>query len=221
MASFGVVVALLERERSGRGQWVHTSLLQAMIRLMEFQAGRWLIKGEVPGQAGNYHPISQPTGVYRAREGSLIIQAAGQPLFRRLCQALEAPELLDDPRFSTLHDRLVHRDELSEEIERRLASRDAKEWAVVLNRAGVPAGPILNVQECFENEQVKTLPVTATVEHPLLGKLTLLAPGVNLERTPGRIRSATPEPGQHTDEILAESGYDADQIATFRREGAV
>lgn len=221
MASYGVVVALLERERSGHGQWVHTSLLQAMIRLMEFQAARWLINGEVPGQAGNYHPISQPTGVYRAREGSLIIQAAGQPLFRRLCQALEAPELLDDPHFATLNDRLAHRDELAEELERRLARRDAGEWVDVLNKAGVPAGPILNVQECFDNEQVKTLPVTATVESPVLGKLTLLASGVNLERTPPRVRSAAPELGQHTDEVLAELGYKTEEVAALRREGVV
>jgi crotonobetainyl-CoA:carnitine CoA-transferase CaiB-like acyl-CoA transferase len=100
MAAHGVLAALLERERSGRGQWVHTSLLQAAIRLMEFQAARWLITGEIPGQAGNFHPISQPTGVYRARTGSLIIQAGGQRLYRRLCEALEAPALLDDPRYA-------------------------------------------------------------------------------------------------------------------------
>ena len=101
MAAHGVMVALLERERSGRGQWVHTSLLQAMIRLMDLQAARWLIGGEVPGQAGNYHPVGVPTGVFRCRDGSLIIQAAGNRLYHRLCQAIDAPELIDDPRFAT------------------------------------------------------------------------------------------------------------------------
>src|SRR6266581_6473267 len=150
MLAHGVLAALFERERSGRGQWVHTSLLQAMIRLMEFQAVRWLINGEVPGQAGNYHPISEPTGVYRAREGSLIIQAGGQNLFRRLCQAIGAPELLDDPRFANGRKRLAHRPELTEEIERHLAVRDAREWVEILTEASVPAGPVLNVQQCFE-----------------------------------------------------------------------
>src|SRR5262249_5653893 len=128
MAAYGVVVALVEREKSGRGQWVHTSLLQAMIRNMEFQAARYLISGEVPGQAGNYHPISEPTGVYRARDMSLIVQAGGQNLFRRLCQTIEAPELIEDPRFTNGRTRLAHRPELTEEIEKRLARRDAQEW---------------------------------------------------------------------------------------------
>jgi crotonobetainyl-CoA:carnitine CoA-transferase CaiB-like acyl-CoA transferase len=221
MAAYGVVVALLERERSGRGQWVHTSLLQAMIRLMEFQAARYLLAGEVPGQAGNYHPISEPTGVYRARTGSLIIQAGGQILFRRLCGAIGAPELLDDPRFKDGQTRLKHRPELTVEIEQRLAAHDAPDWVELLTEASVPAGPVLNVQECFENEQVQTLPVTARVDHPLLGSITLLGHGVNLERTPPSIHSPTPEHGQHTDEILRELGYSDTDIANLHGQGAV
>src|SRR5215470_60905 len=115
MLAYGIVCALLERERSGKGQWVHTSLLQANIRLMEFQAARYLIAGEVPGQAGNYHPISEPTGVYCASDGSLIIQAGGQTLFRRLCDALEGPELVSDQRFADGRSRLKHRPELTVE----------------------------------------------------------------------------------------------------------
>jgi crotonobetainyl-CoA:carnitine CoA-transferase CaiB-like acyl-CoA transferase len=221
MLAYGIVVALLERERSGRGQWVHTSLLQACIRIMEFQASRYLLAGEVPGQAGNHHPISDPTGVYRAKDGSLIIQAGGQPMFRRLCKALNAPELLEDPRFAKPRVRLEHRPELTEEIERRLQARPAREWMDLLMDAGVPAGPVLNVAECFANEQVKTLPVVATVEHPSLGAQKILGHGVNLERTPPSMRSATPETGQHTDEILCELGYDAPAIAHLREAGAI
>jgi crotonobetainyl-CoA:carnitine CoA-transferase CaiB-like acyl-CoA transferase len=221
MLAHGIVCALLERERSGKGQWVHTSLLQANIRLMEFQAARYLLAGEVPGQAGNYHPISEPTGVYKASDGSLIIQAGGQTMFRRLCEALEAAALFSDERFINGKERLKHRPELTVEIEKQLASRTAAEWVERLTEFGVPAGPVLNVEQCFDNEQVKTLPVVAEVEHPILGHQRLLAPGVNMERTQPGICSPTPEHGQHTDEIVAGLGYTADEIARFRSEGII
>ena len=221
MAAHGTVCALVERERSGKGQWVHTSLLQAMIRLMEFQAARYLIAGEVPGQAGNYHPISEPTGVYKARDGSLIIQAGGQTMFRRLCTALEREELIKDPRFVDGRTRLKHRPELTVEIEKALAKRDAAEWMEILHDIGVPAGPVLNVEQCFDNEQVQTLKMARPVQHAALGTLKLLGPGVNLTRTPSGIRSAAPEHGEHTDEVLAEYGYSASEIQAFREQGVI
>ena len=221
MAAYGVVVALVERERSGRGQWVHTSLLQAMIRLMDLQAARWLIEGEVPPQAGNYHPVGVPTGVFRCRDGSIIIQAASNRLYHRMCGALEAEELIEDPRFVMPLDRRRHREEMTDEIERRLARRDMADWQERLNEAGVPAGPILNVEQTFADPQVQTLPVSRSVEHPTLGTLDLSGHGVNLERTPPSIRSAAPERGAHTAEILRELEYADADIEALRAAGAV
>jgi crotonobetainyl-CoA:carnitine CoA-transferase CaiB-like acyl-CoA transferase len=221
MLAHGIVCALLERERSGRGQWVHTSLLQANIRLMEFQAARYLLAGEVPGQAGNYHPISEPTGVYRASDGSLIIQAGGQTMFRRLCDAIGAPELVDDPRFVDGRIRLKNRPDLTVEIEKCLASRTAAEWVQRLTEFGVPAGSVLNVEECFANEQVQTLPMVWEVEHPVLGREKILGPGVQMERTPPRICSPAPEHGEHTDEVLQELGFSEEQISRFHQEEIV
>lgn len=221
MLAYGIVVALLERERSGRGQWVHTSLLQAMIRMMDLQTVRWLQDGIVPKQEGNYHPVFVPVGALRAKDGSLNIQASGNRLFGRLCKAIGAPELADDPRFKEQKDRQAHRDELIALIEERLATRTVAEWVEILNEAGVPAGPILNIKQTFEDAQVRTLPMVQRVQHPTLGEVKVLGFGVNLSRTPPRITTAAPERGQHTREILAELGYSAAEIDALEREGVV
>jgi len=221
MLAYGIVVALLERERSGCGQWVHTSLLQAMIRMMDFQWTRYLIGGEVPPQAGNYHPIHAPAGTFRAKDGELNIQSSSTSLFVRLCRALGAPDLATDPRFEQGTDRHNRRDELAAEVERRLASRTVAEWVEALNEAGVPAGPILDVKQSVENAQVQQLPMVQPVEHPTLGTLNIIGFGVNLERTPPSIRSATPERGEHTCAVLAELGYGPTEIEALQREGAV
>ncbi len=217
----GILVALLERERSGRGQWVHTSLLQAMVTMLDFQAARWLIGREIPPQAGNDHPTAIPTGVFKTRDGHINIAASGQHMFRRLCEALGAEGLLADPRFRTAPDRSKNRCELAVELEKALAGRSSREWVELLNAKGVPSGPILDVKEVFENEQVRHLRMTRPVQHPALGELLVQAPPVTLSRTPGAIRSPAPDAGEHTDQILAELGYSREDIETLRGDRVV
>src|ERR1700730_6999083 len=132
----GILVALLERERSGRGQWVHTSLLQAMVTMLDFQAARWLIGPGIPPQAGNDHPPAIPTGVVKTAAGHLNIAASGQHMFRRLCEALGTEPLLDDPRFRTAPDRSKNRKALAVELEKGFAKRTTQEWVEVLNAKG-------------------------------------------------------------------------------------
>jgi formyl-CoA transferase len=217
----GILVALIERERSGRGQWVHTSLLQAMVTMLDFQAARWLIGKEIPPQAGNDHPTAIPTGVFRTRDGHINIAASGQQMFRRLCEALDARALLADPRFKTAPDRSKNRRELSVELEKALAARTSQEWVELLNAKGVPSGPILDVKEVFDNEQVRHLAMAQPVAHPALGELLVQAPAAVLSRTPGSVRLPAPDVGQHTEEILGELGYSREDIATFREEKVV
>jgi formyl-CoA transferase len=217
----GVLVALLERERSGRGQWVHTSLLEAMVRMLDFQATRWLIGKEIPPQAGNDHPTGIPTGVFRTADGHINIAASGQGMYRRLCEALDTKALIDDPRFKTPPDRSKNRIDLTEELEKATVTRSTQHWVEALNAAGVPCGPILNVKEVFEDPQVRHLGLATKVVHPRLGELELQNLPVTLSRTPGAVRTATAELGQHTDEILGELGYSKEETAAKRREGAV
>ncbi len=217
----GILVALLERETSGRGQWVHTSLLQAMVTMLDFQAARWLIDGEIPPQAGNDHPTGIPTGVFTTADGHINVAASSQEMYRRLCTAIGAPELIDDPRFKTLADRSRQRKQLNAELDRILAGRSSADWIAILNRAGVPAGPILNVKEVFENEQVQHLGLAQPVTHPVRGEMKVQAPPAVLSRTPGAVRTAAPTHGQHTDEILGELGLTREEIARLRQDKVI
>ena len=217
----GILVALLERERSGQGQWVTTSLLQAMVNMLDFQATRWLVGGEVPPQAGNDHPTTIPTGVFRCRDGHINIAATTQPQWQHLCETLGAEALADDERFAGRRARSQNRDALHDALERYTSSLESAALIERLNAAGVPAGPILDVAQVFANEQVRSLPTTATVQHPELGELEILGLPVQLSRTPGTVRSAAPDPGAHTDAILSELGYSDAERTALREAGVV
>jgi crotonobetainyl-CoA:carnitine CoA-transferase CaiB-like acyl-CoA transferase len=212
----GILLALFERERSGEGQWVTTSLLQAQIFLLDFQASRWLNKGEVPRQAGNNHPTNIPTGVFHTSDGFINIGAAGQAMWERLCAALGATEIVCDPRFATGAARSENRDALTVEIERRLTCDDSATWIGRLNEAGVPCGRIYAIDEVFADPQVEALHMVASVASPHYEPLRLVAQPVRLSRTGSEIHSRPPECGEHTGEILGSLGYSAEEIAEMR-----
>ena len=215
-AAYGVTVALLEREQSGKGQWVHTSLLEAMIYMMDFQAARWTIEGEVPGQAGNFHPTSIPTGVYRTKDGHINIAVFGTKIWERFCHALGAPEWIADERSRSKSARSVHRDWLNAEIEKRLANGTSDHWIERLNEEGVACGRINTMREVFEEPQVRHLGMVKTVVSSRLGEQHLVGQPVTLGRTPSTLARATPLRGEHTEEILREIGYTAEDLARMK-----
>ncbi len=219
--AIGILVALLEREQSGEGQWVKTSLLQGQIAMLDFQAVRWLIAGEVAPQAGNNHPTSIPTGVFRTRNGHINIAASGNAHFGRLCRALGAQELLEDARYADETARSANRDALNAAIEDYTAQRDSADWVDLLNRAGVPCGPINTIDQVFADPQVQHLAIAQPVEHPTLGRINLVGQAVELSRTPSSLRTATPERGEHNEAVLRELGYDDAAIAALRAKQVI
>jgi crotonobetainyl-CoA:carnitine CoA-transferase CaiB-like acyl-CoA transferase len=220
-AAIGVMVALLERETSGKGQWVQSSLLQAGISLLDFQAARYLMEKEVPPQVGNDHPTSMPTSAYRTKDGHINVAASGEGMWASLCKAIEREDMLSSPDFKGGKKRAENRKQLNAAIEEALRKKTSAEWIEILNKAGIPCGPIYNVGEVFADPQVKHLGVATPVEHPKLGRYDVLANAAVLSRTPARVVKATPEIGEHTDEILKELNYNATQIAQLRQGGVV
>ena len=219
--AIGILIALLERDSSGQGQWVSSSLLQAMISMCDFQAARWTIAHDVPGQAGNNHPTSIPTGVFKTKDGYINIAASGGHIYKRFCETLKAPELMTDERFNSDKVRAKNRDALNEEINKRLVTFSSAELVEKLNKAGVPAGPIYKMDEMFADPQVKHLKMAHPVHHPKLGDIELIGQAINMSRTPFEMKTATPEQGEHTESVLKEFGYDSKAIDDFRKRGIV
>ena len=215
-AALGILTALLEREVSGQGQWVQSSLLMSGIALLDFQAARYLMDGEVPQQVGNDHPTSMPTSAYTTADGYINIGASGEGMWKRLCPAVGRPELLQRAEFEGGANRAKNRQALNAELNAALKAKTSEEWISILNDAGVPCGPIYSMDQVFADPQVQHLRAAATVKHPALGEIRLVNQAVGLSRTPATMVSATPEIGQHTDEVLAEAGYSGAEIARLR-----
>jgi crotonobetainyl-CoA:carnitine CoA-transferase CaiB-like acyl-CoA transferase len=215
--ALGIMVALLEREQSGKGQEVSTSLLQAQIFMLDFQASRWLNAGEVPGQAGNNHPTSIPTGVFKTRDGHINIATAGGEMWKRLCKAIDAPALQDDPKYATGPARLKNRDALNAAIDSYLADRTSAEWIARLNAAGVPCGMINSIDKVFADPQVQHLGIVQNIDTgDDRGNLKVVGQPVTLGRTPSRLATPPPERGQHSEEVLREFGFSEAEIAELR-----
>jgi formyl-CoA transferase len=219
--ALGIMAALLEREQSGDGQWVQTSLLQAQIFMLDFQAARWLIKQEVPGQAGNNHPTSIPTGVFTTSDGHINVACAGQKIWERFCEAVDAKWLVEHPDYINAAARLTNRDALNAEIDKILSHRSSAQWVDALNEAGVPCGPIYSIDQVFADPQVKHLGIAQRVKRANGETLNVVGQPITLSRTPSSIVTAPPEIGEHTEEILKEFGYRDEEITALRRANAL
>ena len=219
--AFGILVALLEREHSGEGQWVGTSLLQAQIAMLDFQAARWLMDAEVPPQAGNNHPTTIPTGVFRTADGHINVAAAGQKIWRSLCRVLDAEHLETDPRFADPEARSANRDALHEALEARLVREDSAHWIQVLNEAGVPCGPIYRIDETFADPQVEHLGMARPVAHPRLGDITLVGQPLRMSRAPDPPYRPAPERGEHNEEVYRALGIGDEELRSLQEQGVI
>jgi crotonobetainyl-CoA:carnitine CoA-transferase CaiB-like acyl-CoA transferase len=221
--AMGILVALLERDKSKKGQQVETSLLQSQIFMLDFQAARYLVKGEVAAQAGNNHPTSIPTGVFKTTDGYINIATAGQKIWERCAEALDAPELVSRSEYATGANRLKNRDALNAEINELTARRPTAEWVTRFNEAGVPCGPIYSIDQMFADPQVKHVGIAQHVKTKNKDKtaLTLVGQPFSLSRTPSKLVAPPPDRGQHTDAVLKEFGFSARQIAALRQADAI
>ena len=219
--ALGILTALLERDVSGEGQWVHTSLLESMMGILDFQAAAWLFDKRVPQQAGNNHPNTIPTGTFETQDGHLNIGSGSQGRWVKLCKAFGDEALTYKPGFASPDDRRRNRDAVNEAITEHFRKRPTAEWIEKLNAVGVPCGPIYTVDQAFNDPQVQHLGIAAKVEHPRLGQRHVVGQPIHLSRTPWEMRNATPDAGEHNDDILSELGFSASEVSELRSQRVI
>lgn len=219
----GILLALLHRERTGEGQWVHTSLLESMMSKLDFQGARYTMKGEVADQQGNDHPTQVPMGTFEAKDGFVNIAAFGDVMWKRFCDALGAKELFDDPDYQTVRDRSSRHNRIKEDMNKVTSQRTVSDLVGVLNEAGVPTGPINNIGEGFEDAQVKHLKLAKSAPHAELGDLNLVRSPINLSQFPQSesFDNAAPDPGANSVEVLEQLGFDQLRISKLQEEGVI
>lgn len=217
----GILVAIHERQRTGRGRWVHTSLVESMIGVLDFQAARWTVDHEVPPQAGNDHPTLRPMGLYPTADGHLNVAAAWGRMWTSFCEVIGEPDLPSDERFISPAARVENHEALTEIIVSALATNDTAHWVTALNDAGVPAGPVNDMREVFEDEQVRHLGVATPTHHPVSGPIDVVRNATTIEGVDDSIRRPSPIAGEHSGELLRQFGFDDEAVAELIEDGVV
>ncbi len=210
----GILLALLQREKSGEGQWVHTSLLEGMLCKLDFQGARFTMLGDVPKQQGNNHPTSFPMGTFTCKDGYVNIAAPTERMWKSFLDAIDAQSLAQDARFKTPQDRIKRRAELEVAINDALVDFSVDSLVEKLNANGVPCGPVYDIEEGYSNPQAKHLEMVKQAPHSELGNINLIRSPINLSShpQPAKFARAAPNPGEHTREVLVEFGVESDRV---------
>jgi crotonobetainyl-CoA:carnitine CoA-transferase CaiB-like acyl-CoA transferase len=219
--AIGILVALHERNTTGVGRWVHTSLLESMVGMLDFQAARWTVDKDLPPQAGNDHPTLGPMGMYRTEDGYLNLAAPWGRIWERLCAVLQRPDLVEDERFANAGSRSKNREDLNGVITEVLMTRSTADWVHAMNDEGIPCGPVNDVAQTFADPQVKHLGIAAPVAHPQRGPIEVVRNATNLDGLSNDIRRPSPGPGEHSDEILTQFGLTEAEIVTLRADEVI
>ena len=219
--AMGIQTALLEREKSGLGQWVNTSLLQAQIFMLDFQAARWLSENHVAGQAGNNHPTSVPTGVFKTSDGSINLAVAGETIWKRFAEAVDKGEWLEMDEFKNAKERLKNRDYLNTLIEEVTITKTSDEWVEKLEKVGVPCGPINSIDKVFDDPQVKHLGIAQSIDTIPFGQTQLVGQPFNLSRSPSIMKQRPPEKGEHNEDVLLDLGYSSEELDELKSKNII